>query len=271
MPFSYASVVETEQLSSRLRRIVLHVDDCVALDVKHAGDSAVGIYFSDADGAASDEGRNYSVRRQDRSRLTIDVVLHAQGPGTEWATATAPGDRVRLDHARSWYRPALDSEWQLLVSDLSGLPATARILEELPREVEAIVILEVAAEDDLAYLPSHPRATLMPSIGTGNGRRPSTLAHAVRELELPTGRGYCWFAGEAAESRSVRKHFRGLGWAIDQYDITGYWRQDSEVWDARFAELQDDVLPVYERALSEGKGDKVAFEEFDEACERIGL
>ncbi|PRC58883.1 siderophore-interacting protein, partial [Mycobacterium sp. ITM-2017-0098] len=29
--------------------------------------------------------------------------------------------------------------------------------------------------------------------------------------------------------------------------------------------------PVYERALSDGKGDKLAFEEFDEACERIGL
>lgn len=93
----------------------------------------------------------------------------------------------------------------------------------------------------------------------------------VRDLTLPDGRGYCWFAGEAGESRAVRKYLRGLGWTIDQYDITGYWRSDSETWDARFAEFQDDVLAVYTRALADGKGDKAALEEFDEACERIGL
>jgi NADPH-dependent ferric siderophore reductase len=270
--FSYASVVETAQLSARLRRIVLHVDEPAALDVKHAGDSAVGIYFSGADDAAeSSEGRNYSVRHHDGAAITVDVVLHAQGPGAAWASAARPGDRVGLDHARSWYRPEPDTEWQLLVSDLSGLPATARILEDMPEDTPAIVIVEVAAADDLDYLPKRRQTTVMPRIGSGNGHGPSALARTVAELDLPAGRGYCWFAGEAAESRTVRKFLRGLGWTIDQYDITGYWRQDSESWDARFAELQDDVLPVYERALTDGKGDKVAFEEFDAACERIGL
>lgn len=69
----------------------------------------------------------------------------------------------------------------------------------------------------------------------------------------------------------LRKHLRGMGWTIDQYDVTGYWRRDSEYWDAKFAEVGDDALAVYERALADGKGDKVAFEEFDDACERIGL
>ena len=94
------------------------------------------------------------------------------------------------------------------------------------------------------------------SIGTGNGSAPSRLAQLVREFTQPAGRGYCWFAGEAAESRAVRKYFRGRGWATDQFDITGYWRFDSETWDAKFAAVQNDVLAVYERALAEGKGDK---------------
>lgn len=271
--FSYASVVETARLSTRLQRIVLHIDDPAALDVRHAGDSAIGIYFSGADGsdAQSADGRNYSVRYHAGAHITVDVVLHAHGPGTEWASTTTAGDRVGLDHARSWYQPPPDAEWQLLVTDLSGLPATARILEELPETTPAILMIEIAGSEDLDYLPSRPGITVIPRTGTGNGYSSSTLARAVRELELPNGRGYCWFAGEAAESRSVRKYLRGLGWTIDQYDITGYWRHDSEVWDARFAEVQDDVLPVYERALTDGKGDKVAFEEFDDACERIGL
>lgn len=269
MSFSYASVVETARLSSRLQRIVLQVDDPAGLDVKHAGDAAIGIYFPG--GGESPEGRNYSVRHHDGDRITVDVVLHEQGPGTEWASGTRPGDRVGLDHARSWYRPQPQAQWQLLVSDLSGVPATARILEEMTDAVPAIVIVEVAGPEDLDYLPERSQTTVMPSIGTGNGYGPSALARMVAELALPPGRGYCWFAGEAAESRDVRKYFRGLGWAIDQYDITGYWRHDSETWDVRFAELQHEVLPVYERALTDGKGDKLAFEEFDEACERIGL
>ncbi|PRC44137.1 siderophore-interacting protein, partial [Mycobacterium sp. ITM-2017-0098] len=236
MSFSYASVVETVQLSARLQRIVLHVDEPAALGVKHAGDSAVGIYFSDADNAAdSSGGRNYSVRYHDGARITVDVILHAQGPGTEWASTTEPGDRVGLDHARSWYRPEPETEWQLLVTDLSGIPATARILEEMSEDTPAVVIVEVAAADDLDHLPTRPNTTLITSVGTGNGHGPSTLARAVADIELPAGRGYCWFAGEAGESRTVRKFFRGLGWTIDQYDITGYWRQDSESWDARFA------------------------------------
>jgi NADPH-dependent ferric siderophore reductase len=278
VPFSNASVVETTQLSSRLRRIVLQVDDPDTLDVKAAGDSAVGVYFTGSatesdsgDGNESDEGRNYSVRYHDGARITLDIVLHTHGTGTAWAASTTVGDRVGLDHARSWYRPPPDTAWQLLVSDLSGLPAAARIVEELPAGTRAILLVEVAATDDLDYLPQRDGVTVIPSIGTGNGHAPSTLAQSVRDHRLPAGRGYCWFAGEAAESRAVRKYLRGLGWTVDQYDITGYWREDSEAWDAKFEKVQDDVLAVYLEALSQGKDDKVAFEEFDEACERIGL
>ncbi|STZ44030.1 siderophore-interacting protein [Mycolicibacterium gilvum] len=268
--FSPASVVETALLNSRLRRIVLEVDNPAVLDVKPAGDSAVGVYF-DVDDHPGGAGRNYSVRHQDGRLLTLDVVLHSRGPGTEWASEAAAGDRVVLDHARSWYRPPPRTDWQLLVSDLSGLPATARIVEQLPRDAVALVVVEVAASEDLEYLPGHPNVTVLPSIGTGNGAAASTLMSTVGDLELPAGHGYCWFAGEAAESRAVRKYLRSEGWTIEQYDITGYWRLDSEAWDARFAEVVDDVLPVYEQALTAGKGDKAAFEEFDEACERIGL
>ncbi len=271
MSLSYARVVDTTALSSRLQRIVLQVEDPAALDIKHAADSAVGVYFPGTDTDDEDEGRNYSVRRHDGDRVTLDFVLHSHGPGTTWATTTRPGDRVRLDHARSWYRPEPTTRWQLLVSDLSGLPATARIVEELPADASATLLVEVAAAEDLDYLPDHQGLTIIPAIGTGNGYGPSKLAEMVRKLTVPGDRGYCWFAGEAAESRAVRKYLRGLGWTIDQYDITGYWRVDSETWDARFSEVQDDVLPIYERALTAGKGDKVAFEEFDEACERIGL
>lgn len=268
MSFSQASVIEAKLLNQRLRRITLQVDEPEVLDVKQAGDSAVGIYFPDSGG----EGRNYSVRYSDGDRIVIDVVLHARGVATTWAAGARPGDRVGLDHARSWYRPESGTQWQLLVADLSGLPATARIIESLPGGMPVTAIVEVADEEDLAYLPSHPDVTVIPSVGTGNGHAPSELSGLVREYDMPAGRGYCWFAGEAAESRSVRKYLRGsTGWTVDQLDVTGYWRFDSETWEAKFALVADEVVAVWERAVAEGKSERLADEEYEAALERAGL
>jgi NADPH-dependent ferric siderophore reductase len=270
MSFSYASVIETTQLSPRIRRVRLHVEDPAALAVPPGGDSAVGVYFSVDDGSGQ-EGRNYSVRHHDGDILDLDVVLHAHGVGTTWANTTVPGERVGLDHARSWYRPEPTTDWQLLVADLAGLPAAARIIEEFPGGVPVTAIVEVADGNDLDYLPSHPDVTVVSSVGSGNGHAPSLLAQLVRDVTPPQGRGYCWFAGEAAESRAVRKHFRGLGWTVEQLDVTGYWRFDSETWDAKYAAVADQVEAVWARALADGKSERLADEEFDEALERAGL
>ncbi len=258
-------MVRVQDLNARLRRITLRVDDPGALDVRQAGDSAVGVYFPGG------QGRNYTVRHCDGDLIDIDVVRHGPGVATTWAAGAGPGDRVGLDHARSWYLPGPGTDWQLLVADLSGLPAAARIIEKLPGGVPVTAIVEVAEDEDLDYLPTHPDLTVVASVGTGNGYAASNLAHLVRELELPPGRGYCWFAGEAAESRAVRKYLRGAGWAIDQLDVTGYWRLDSEAWDAKFALVSEEVAAVWTRAVAGGKSHRLADEEFDEALERAGL
>jgi NADPH-dependent ferric siderophore reductase len=269
MAFSAATVVDTFALSPRLRRVVLQVADPEALAVKPGGDSAVGVYFPAP--APEGEGRNYSVRQHDGDRITLDVVLHARGLATTWARGVRPGDRAGLDHARAWYRPEPSTDWQLLVADLSGLPAAARIIEELPERARATAIVEIADRGDLDYLPRREDVPVLTCVGTGNGGAPSRLAARVRDFAVPAGRGYCWFAGEAAESRAVRKHLRGLGWTIDQMDVTGYWRFDSETWDAKYALVADDVEAVWARALREGRGERAADEEFDEALERAGL
>lgn len=257
-------------LTPRMVRIRLRIDDATSLGVRKGGDSAVGVYF-DADGFEEDEGRNYTVRAHDGDQIELDIVLHDRGPGTTWARDATPGDRVRLDHARSWYRPAPTTAWQLIVADMSGLPAAARIIEELPEGVNATAVLEVTEPEDLDYVPSRPGVTVVPSIGTGNGHAPSRLAQLVTEFDVPPGEGYCWFAGEAAESRAVRKHFRGMGWTVEQLDVTGYWRFDSESWDARYSLVSDEVEAVWVNARAAGKSERLADEEFDLALERAGL
>jgi NADPH-dependent ferric siderophore reductase len=272
MSFSSATVIATTRLSDRFRRVTLLVDDAAALALPRAGDCAVGVYFGfDASGP----GRNYSVRNQvarpEGDLIDLDIVDHGAGPGVQWARTAVPGDRVGLDHARCWYAPASSTDWQILVADLAGLPPLARIIEELPTGVPVTVLVEVLTDTDLDYLPDRTDVRVLSSVGTGNGVAPSRLAEMVRETHQPPGRGYCWFAGEAAQSRAVRKHLRAGGWTLDQFDISGYWRFGSEDWDAKFARVQDELVAVYERALAAGKGDKAASEEFDDALERAGL
>ncbi|WP_018180673.1 siderophore-interacting protein [Jongsikchunia kroppenstedtii] len=151
------------------------------------------------------------------------------------------------------------------------MPALARIIEELPAAVPAVAVVEVSDEDDLGYLPVRDNVSVVRAVG-GNGAGPSTLADLIAAQRFPDGDGYLWFAGEAAQSRAVRKWLRGeLGWASAQFDIVGYWRQGSEEWDQRFAEVGQDMLAVYRQALADGKSQKDALEEYDNALERAGL
>lgn len=290
MSQSIARVTSVEETASTLiRRIVLSVDDHQRLSVPPVPDAAVGIYFPDDDGhllpmtevdgvwAHHDvedppEGRNYSIREDHGDRLVIDFVLHQVGVATTWARDASVGDQITLAYGRSWYDPPPDADWMLLVADLAGLPALARVLEELPESIPVVAVVEVAEAADLDYLPKRAITTVVPLVGSGNGYRSSRIGESVAELNLPEGRGYCWLAAEAAQSRAVRKHVRReLGWGTEQFDIIGYWRFDQERWMERYEQQEDELVAVYTEALDEGRSDREASELYDEALERAGL
>jgi NADPH-dependent ferric siderophore reductase len=292
MGFSFARVVDTAELNPRLRRIVFAVSDLAALELPALADEVVGIYFprpgedrppamESRDGVwgfydveAQPEGRNYTVRSIDPAAGTVvvDFVVHDHGVATLWAQRAQAGDEVAMAYARGWYRPEPATDWQLLVADLAGLPALARVIESLPARARATAIVEVLDPADLDYLPRHDNVELVSLVGSGNGFGDSKLDQAVEKFEHPEGRGYCWFAAEAKASRAVRKHMRKqYGWKTDQCDIIGYWRFDGEAWAKKFEKVGGDLYAVYANAIAEGKSDKVASEIFDEALERAGL
>jgi NADPH-dependent ferric siderophore reductase len=286
----FGVVAAVTEAGPRIRRVVFTVPDLAELPLPDAGDDALGIYFPAAGQSRppamecrdgfwayfddAPQGRNFTVRRRGPGpdQITCDFVLHQRGVASDWVRRVRPGDQVVLAHARSWYRPEPMTRWRLLIADLSGLPALARILDELPEGADTTVIVEVADRVDLAYLPDRPDVATVVTVGTGNGHAPSRLPELARAHRHADGRGYCWFAGEAQATREVRKYLRNeCGWVPDQYDIVGYWRFDSEAWDRKYEEVSAQVVAVYERALAEGKGEKIAAEEYDLALERIGL
>ncbi|MDT5094551.1 MAG: hypothetical protein QOH60_3914 [Mycobacterium sp.] len=265
----HASVADTTALSRRFCRVVLQVPDLAALQLPAAADAAVGIYFSES---ATPTGRTYTVRAVDSAEclVTVDVLLHGDAIGTDWAQRTRPGEEVTLAYPNSWYLPPEGTESQLLVADLAGFPALARIIEGLPPEADAVAIVEVLDADDLDYLPRPPAVEIVSSVGTGNGVADSALPRLVM-MQQP-GHGYCWFAGEAHEARAIRKYLRNeLRWEIDQLDVMGYWRRDSADWDRRYASVGATLFAGYQTAIAQGVAEKLAAEQFDEALEGFGL
>lgn len=269
MMTAQASVVETVRLSARFHRVVLHIPELHRLTIPATGDAAVGIYFPDLDSP----GRTYTVRAYDAHsrQITVDFLLHGGGEGTEWVRRTAPADTVTLAYPNSWYQPPPATESQLLVADLAGFPALARLIEQLPPDTDAVAIVEVLDESDLGYLPTG-RIEIVTSVGTGNGAAGSVLGRLVATRRPPADRGYCWFGGEAGEARAIRKYLRHeLGWRIDQLDVMGYWRRDSDTWDRRYAGIGPGLFDAYQLALAEGTDARRAAEEYDLALEREGL
>ena len=127
-------------------------------------------------------------------------------------------------------------------------------------------------DTDLDYLPQRPEIDLVASVGTGNGVTESSLSHLVAKQRVTSTTGYCWFGGEASAARAIRKYLRReLRWNVNQFDIMGYWRLDSEDWDRRYADVGPQLFAAYQRALAEGKDERLAAEEYDTALEQVGL
>jgi NADPH-dependent ferric siderophore reductase len=266
-----ATVVEASRLSAHFQRVVFHVSDLGEHALLARPDASLGIYFGES---ASSPGRTYTVRDYDSTTgaITVDILLHGVGVGTDWVRRTAGGDGIVIAHPGAWYAPSADAGPQLLVADMAGLPALARIIEALPPGIGASAIVELLDENDLDYLPQRSGVEVIASIGTGNGIGASALADLVRRQSATDTWGYCWFGGEAAEARAIRKFLRReLCWDVRQFDVMGYWRMHSEDWDRRHAAVGADLFAAYQKAVTEGTDERVAAEEYDLALERAGL
>lgn len=219
------------------------------------------------------ELRSYTVRRWDGAKpeMVIDFVRHEGGVAAAWAIQAQVGDVVYLSPANGWYGPPADATWQLLLADMTALPALGRIVEELPAGMRAIVVAEVAADGDQQQLTSAADVTYDWVVG-GNGHGPSRMLQTLKGIELPDGPGYIWFAGEAAESRAIRKYVRReLGWPTERFTILGYWRVEKEKWMARYEQVGDQLEKVYEDAVGSGLSEGDALEVYEEALEKAGL
>ncbi|MBK0022882.1 siderophore-interacting protein [Ochrobactrum sp. S46] len=211
-------------------------DEWVRLSFKPNAETPLSLQVRDEngkwrwpEGAEPCPDRPYTVRRWDGSRheMTVDIVEHASGLATEWAKSARPGDRVGVCNPAGRFRLPKQTDWVLMVTDITGLPAVARVAEELPPGFKAYFHIELQKEADKQSLRTQADVDLtwhVLDVET-TGKTYSKLATIAAEITtLPAGNGYIYIAGEAQMVSKSRKHFRdALGFDKNRIEAIGYW------------------------------------------------
>ncbi len=240
-----AQVARAEPLTPRMRRITLAGEQLDGFTSAGAGDH-VKLFFPAPgqtqpvlptlqdgkpvypEGAVRPAVRDYTPRRYDplTRELTIDFVLHGDGPATAWAAQAEPGQWLGVGGPRASFLTPDDYDTYLLAGDEAALPAISRHLEELRPGVRAYALLEVADAAEERHLPTAANATIIWLHRAGQPAGTTTLLeNALRHLQLPHGDTYAWIGAELATARTLRRHLaEEEGLAREQIRAAGYWR-----------------------------------------------
>ena len=242
----YAARVERrDELSPHLVRLTLAVDP--AFTSTGIPDEWVGLVVP-----GQYQSRYYTVRSYTEGRMGIDVVVHEAGLVTEWVVRDdCVGSEVTITEPKGSFDPPPGAGWLLLVGDLTGLPAMARIAESttLPARIWAEV-----ADPLPGYLPDSADVTWLEA-PSGTSR----LAEVVEHMDWPEGEGYFWMAGESAQMRSIRKHLmRERALPSSAYDVMGYWRSS-----AGRQPRAVDPGPIWRAGKAQGLSDEQIWAQYD--------
>lgn len=289
-------VTQTAHLTPHLVRVTLGGDGIADFLSTGIGDEYVRVFFphgddptdvslpvpdgdwwATPDGAPEAPMRTYTISavRPEAGEVDIDFVIHLAGVAGPWAARAQPGHVLGLNSPTGLYKPPAGITWQVLASDLTGLPAIARIAAGVPTAIRTRIVIEVADETDRMPLDvgEHVEVTWVTG---GNGRGPSRLGQVVRSIvdgRLPLDEGYVWVAGETVALRDVRKYLRReLGLPVARFKVIGYWTP-IEDWDAKFAALPEAVqqeLDAIWTAIPDAEPEDAQVR-FESRLEQLGL
>lgn len=180
--------------------------------------------------------RNYTVRAYRPvgtagPELDVDFVLHGSaadgtaGPAATWAETCAEGDPVGVLDEGIGFNPDPAIGRVLLVSDESGLPATAGVLASLPEGITGQAVIETPSIEDRQQLAAPPGVEVT---WVGRDRHdgiPGRAAlAAAQDLPVPGERFYGWAVGEQAMASAMRRHWTRAGIPKEDIMFCGYWK-----------------------------------------------
>jgi NADPH-dependent ferric siderophore reductase len=174
--------------------------------------------------------RRYTIRGADPSAatVTVDMVVHGDGPGARWAADAAPGQRLDAVGPRGKIWLDETADWHLFVGDETALPGMSIMAESLPPTIPAVIVVELAEHlegHDLQLAADQQVTVTWIERGDGQPGEPARLVAAVERVPFPSGWGHAYVAGEMKVVRSVTAILAARGLEGSAVDSKAYWRR----------------------------------------------
>jgi NADPH-dependent ferric siderophore reductase len=214
-------VIEVADITPSMRRLWFTAPDLAELSYQPGQDLMMAVPGPDGDAFR----RRYTIRSFDRSvpRIAVDIVVHGDGPGAQWAGSATPGSLIDAIGPRGKIVVDRQAEWHLFIGDDSAIPASLAMAESLGQQDNVTVLLEVDQENE-RHEPGRPlsvqwlyRRGVDPAVST-------ELVAAVQGVSLPSGQGHAYVAGELGVVANIRRTLLDRGLPADQISSKPYWR-----------------------------------------------
>lgn len=170
--------------------------------------------------------RTYTVRSfdEDTREMAIDFAMHEGGLASDWANRVQPGETVLMAGPKHSAGLPAGVDWMLIAGDETALPAIAHCLEQLPSDLPATVVIEVAEPSHRQELKCEAPLDVTWLFRSENGGE-SRMVETVKAAQWRPGQPYLWVAGETLTIKPLRRWAKQDKEIGKQFvEIAGYWR-----------------------------------------------
>ncbi len=182
-------------------------------------------------GSPRPKGRDYTPKhdRLLEGKLVLDVVLHEQGVGSDWARRAQVGDTLGIAGPRGSHVLQGAFDGFVLFGDETALPAISNFVAAASAGQIVTAFVDIADDRDRQPLVAEDlhRVTWLARDGSAPGRS-DALVDAARTVPLPVGRVLYWAAGEVSAVAAVRSVLVERGVSPAAIESRGYWRRGVE-------------------------------------------
>ncbi|NPD17748.1 SIP domain-containing protein [Xinfangfangia sp. D13-10-4-6] len=230
------TVQSVDDLSPSLSRLIFLVENMEQLQGTDHPDEWVSLWFPDATGIfnppssgpfarhlSRGRSRPYTLRNIDRQAgtVTIDIVKHVGGIAAAWTSHARPGDGLLMGQPEGRFKIAPEIERVLIFSDITGVPAFARILEDLPGTTPIVANIVMPSADDYKAIPTLGGAHVCWNCTVSESE--SYLAVCAEKTTFRPGQDYVWIAAEARAVAHLKRLFKAKGAKAADLTAIGYW------------------------------------------------
>ena len=239
--FRKMTVTRVQPLSSWLLRMTLKGEDLAPFDQRglHVRlmfpeapserppvwptiEASGAVHYPDGDDVLA--VRVYTIRqiRPESGEVDIDIVRHAGGTFADWSETAKPGDAVGMLGPGGGYFPP--QGWLAIGGDDTAVPAILRILENRADQSGGHVVIGLHPHEA-------PFEIALPANFVIDWVSNADLVDAMKAIAAPATRsGTYWFAGEAAQAKTLRTHFKStLELPAERRSSAAYWRRTEPI------------------------------------------